>query len=243
MEEKDKMNAGTENSEGTDEQKAEELPEEEKISPGETLSENDSSDDEDNSEEKEERDEHDLKGLFEAVLFLSNEPVPLKFFVKNFSVDPTEAKIILDTLIDEYDDRDSGVILVEIASGFQFVTNARYAEQLRHALGMKRRDSLSKGMLETLSIVAYKQPIVMAEIDELRGVSSRVMVANLMKRNLLKPVGRKNVPGRPLAYGTTDEFLRLFGLNKLSDLPKLSEIKEFSLDSDIADVIPEVGAE
>lgn len=169
--------------------------------------------------------------------------MPSSFFVKNFSVDPTQTKIILDTLIDEYDERDSGILLIEIASGFQFVTNARYADQLRHALGMKRRDTLSKGMLETLSIVAYKQPIVMAEVDELRGVSSRVMVANLMKRNLLKPVGRKNVPGRPLAYGTTDEFLRLFGLNKLSDLPKLSEIKEFSLDSELSDITTNGGSE
>jgi segregation and condensation protein B len=87
-------------------------------------------------------------------------------------------------------------------------------------------------MLETLAIIAYKQPIVLAEIDELRGVSSRMMVVKLMDRNLVKPVGRKEVPGRPLSYGTTNEFLRYFGLNKLSDLPKLSEIKEFSLNWD-----------
>ena len=87
-------------------------------------------------------------------------------------------------------------------------------------------------MLETLSIIAYNQPIVLADIDEFRGVSSRMMVANLMKKNLVKPVGRKELPGRPLAYGTTEEFLRYFGLNKLSDLPRLSEIKEFSLDSE-----------
>jgi segregation and condensation protein B len=87
-------------------------------------------------------------------------------------------------------------------------------------------------MLETLSIIAYKQPIVLAEIDELRGVSSRMMVVKLVERNLVKPVGRKELPGRPLAYGTTNEFLRFFGLNKLSDLPKLSEIKEFSLNLD-----------
>jgi segregation and condensation protein B len=72
----------------------------------------------------------------------------------------------------------------------------------------------------------------MAELEELRGVSSRMMVANLMKRNLIKPVGRKDLPGRPLAYGTTDEFLRFFGLNKLTDLPKLSEIKEFNYENE-----------
>lgn len=174
--------------------------------------------------------EHYLKSLFEAVFFLSNEPVPINFFVKNFMIDPTQAKIIIDSLVDEYEERDGGIRLAELSNGYQFVTNARFAEQLRHALGLRKRESLSKGMLETLAIIAYKQPIVLADIDELRGASSRMMVANLMKRNLVKPVGRKELPGRPLAYGTTDEFLRYFGLNKLSDLPKLSEIKEFSID-------------
>lgn len=174
--------------------------------------------------------EHYLKSLFEAVFFLSNEPVPINFFVKNFMIDPTQAKIIIDSLVDEYEERDGGIRLAELSNGYQFVTNARFAEQLRHALGLRKRESLSRGMLETLAIIAYKQPIVLADIDELRGASSRMMVANLMKRNLVKPVGRKELPGRPLAYGTTDEFLRYFGLNKLSDLPKLSEIKEFSID-------------
>lgn len=174
--------------------------------------------------------EHNLKGLFEAVFFLSNEPVPINFFVKNFMIDSTQAKIVIDSLVDEYEERDGGIRLAELSNGYQFVTNARYAENLRHALGLKRRESLSRGMLETLAIIAYKQPLVLADIDELRGASSRMMVANLMKRNLVKPVGRKDLPGRPLAYGTTDEFLRFFGLNKLSDLPKLSEIKEFSID-------------
>ena len=174
--------------------------------------------------------EHYLKSLFEAVFFLSNEPVPISFFVKNFMIDPTQAKIIIDSLVDEYEERDGGIRLAELSNGCQFVTNAKCAEQLRHALGLRKRESLSKGILETLAIIAYKQPIVLADIDELRGASSRMMVANLMKRNLVKPVGRKDLPGRPLAYGTTDEFLRYFGLNKLSDLPKLSEIKEFSID-------------
>ena len=173
-----------------------------------------------------------LKGLLEAILFLSNEPVPLSFFVQNFSVDSTQIKILLDSLIDEYEDRDGGIKLEEIAKGYQFVTNSRYADQLRRVIGAKKREGLTRSMLETLSIIAYKQPIVLAEIDELRGVSSRMMVVKLIERNLVKPVGRKELPGRPLAYGTTNEFLRFFGLNKLSDLPKLSEIKEFSLNWD-----------
>ena len=181
---------------------------------------------------EEERDDHDLKGLIEAVLFLSNEPVPVSFFVQHFSLDPTRARIILDSLVDEYHDKDGGFRLEEIARGYQFVTNPRYAVPLRQVMGIKKREGFTKGMLETLAIIAYKQPIVLAEIDELRGASSRAMVMKLIERQLVKPVGRKELPGRPLAYGTTNEFLKCFGLNKLSDLPKLSEIKEFALDWD-----------
>lgn len=178
------------------------------------------------------QEEIDLAGLFEALLFLSNEPLPLSFFVKNLGVDAQQAKILLDSLVDEYEERDGGIRIVEISNGFQFMTSRRYSSQIRSIMGYARREGLSKGMLETLSIIAYKQPIVLAEIEELRGVSSRMMVANLMKKNLIKPVGRKELPGRPLCYGTTDEFLRYFGLNRLSDLPKLSEIKEFSFENE-----------
>ncbi len=181
---------------------------------------------------REEDAETYLKGLFEAILFLSNEPLSVSFFVKHFSVEPTQARITLESLMDEFEERGGGIQLVEISNGYQFVTRPRYADDIRRAMGLRRKDRLTRGMLETLSIIAYRQPIVLADIDELRGVSSRIMVANLMKRNLVKPVGRVDLPGRPLAYGTTDEFLRYFGLNRLADLPKLSEIKEFSLDNE-----------
>jgi segregation and condensation protein B len=182
----------------------------------------------------EEESEEDVApaALFEAVLFLSNEPVPLNIFVKNFEMTETDAKIILASLMDEYEERDGGIRLIEVANGYQFVTSQKCARAVRRVMGLKKKEPLSKGMLETLAIIAYKQPVVMAELEELRGVSSRMMVANLMKRNLIKPVGRKDLPGRPLAYGTTDEFLRFFGLNKLIDLPKLSEIKEFNYENE-----------
>jgi segregation and condensation protein B len=179
-----------------------------------------------------EKDDAYYSAMFESLVFLSSEPVPLSFFVKSFGIDETSAKIILDTLMDEYNERGGGIKLVEVSNGYQFVTNPKYASGIRKILGFKKKEPLSKGMLETLAIVAYKQPVVLAEIEELRGVSSRMMLSNLMKKNLIKPVGRKELPGRPLAYGTTDEFLRLFGLNRLADLPKLSEIKEFSFDDE-----------
>ena len=182
-------------------------------------------------EEQDEEEDASPAALFEAVLFLSAEPLPIQFFVKNFNMNETDVRIILSSLVDEYEERDGGLKLLEISNGYQFVTNPRCAKGIRRVMGYKKKEPLSKGMLETLSIVAYKQPVVMAGIEELRGVSSRMMVANLMKRNLIKPVRRKDLPGRPFAYGTTDEFLRFFGLNKLADLPKLSEIKEFNYEN------------
>lgn len=202
-------------------------------SPDDETREAETSSEEDAISSRDERsNEAELRGLFEAVIFLSGEPLPISFFVKNFGIDPTQAKIIIDSLVDEYEERDGGIRLLEISKGYQFATSTRYAEQLRRIMGLERREKLSKGMLETLSIIAYKQPISIAEIDALRGVSSRMMVANLMKKNLIKPVGRKELPGRPLAYGTTDDFLKYFGLNKISDLPKLSEIKELTFGGD-----------
>ena len=135
-----------------------------------------------------------IRGLFEAILFLNNEPVPVSFFARNFSIEPKHAKIILDSIIDEFEDREGGIKLVEVSNGYQFVTDPGYADQIRRAMGFKKHEKLTKGMLETLSIIAYKQPIVLADIDELRGVSSRMMVANLMKRNLVKPWGGWTFP-------------------------------------------------
>ena len=179
------------------------------------------------NEEANTKDDKYYYGLFEAILFLSNEPLPATFFSKNFEIEPKEVKIILDSLVDEYEERGGGIFLKEISGGFQFVTRSLYAEDIRRTLLFDKKEGLSKGMLEVLSIIAYKQPIILAQIDELRGVSSRMVLAKLMKKNLIRPIGRKELPGRPLLYGTTDEFLRHFGLKNLSDLPNLSEIQEF----------------
>jgi len=185
-------------------------------------------------EEKEtpEQKEEYFKGLFEALLFLSNDPLPLSFFVKNSSLDSTQVKIIIDSLIDEYEEKDGGIKLAEISNGFQFITNSKFSDSIREALGKEKKETLTKSMLETLAIIAYKQPISLSEIEELRGVSSRMMVAKLVKRDLIFPAERKEVPGRPLAYKTTDQFLKFFGLNNLTDLPKISEIQELILEDE-----------
>jgi segregation and condensation protein B len=178
-------------------------------------------------EEAIEKDEKYYYGLFEAILFLSNEPLPVSFFSKNSEIDPKNIKIILDSLIDEYEERGGGIVLKEVSGGYQFTTRSLFADDIRRSLLFDKKEGLTKGMLEVLSIIAYKQPIIMAQIDDLRGVSSRMVLAKLMKKNLVRPVGRKELPGRPLLYATTDEFLKHFGLKNISDLPNMSEIEEF----------------
>ncbi|MBN2403771.1 MAG: SMC-Scp complex subunit ScpB [Spirochaetes bacterium] len=187
----------------------------------------DSTADSSGSDEENKKDERYFYGLFEAILFLSNDPLPVFFFSKNFEIDPKNVKIILDSLVDEYEERGGGILLKEISGGYQFVTRSMYANDIRKSLLFDKKEGLTKGMLEALSIIAYKQPIILAQVDELRGVSSRMVLAKLMKKNLIRPVGRKELPGRPLLYGTTDEFLKHFGLKNLSDLPNISEVEEF----------------
>ncbi|TGK87810.1 SMC-Scp complex subunit ScpB [Leptospira noumeaensis] len=170
------------------------------------------------------------KGLLEALLFLSSDPIKLSALAKSAGIEKTEARELLDELILDYQEKEGGFLLREIAGGYQFITNQKYSEILAHIFKDKKRETLSRGTLDTLAIIAYKQPITLTELDEIRGVSSRAMVASLMSKKLVKAVGQKEVPGRPTLYGTTNEFLLHFGLSKLTDLPTPVEVKELKFD-------------
>ena len=170
------------------------------------------------------------KGLIEALVFLSSEPVKINSLSDSSGFEKSDVRDILDELILDYEEKSGGILLKEIAGGYQFLTNEIYHEKLGNILKEKRRESLSRGTMETLSIIAYKQPITLPEIEETRGVSSRAMVTTLLSKKLIKPIGQKEVPGRPTLYGTTPEFLIHFGLNKLSDLPSPVEVKELQFD-------------
>jgi len=171
------------------------------------------------------------KGLLEALLFLSSEPVKLTQLAETAGIDKVFTRELLDELVLDYVERDGGFILKEVANAYQFQTNEKYYKILGNIFKEKRRETLSKSTLDTLAIIAYKQPITLSEIDEIRGVSSRAMVTTLLSKKLIKAVGQKEVPGRPTLYGTTNEFLLHFGLNKLSDLPTPVEVKELNLDN------------
>jgi segregation and condensation protein B len=171
-----------------------------------------------------------FRGLLEAVIFMSTEPISLSVLAKRSELDRVNARILVDSLIDDYAERDSGIALREIAGGYQFITSEKYSPAIKEIFKEQKRETLSRATLETLAIISYRQPITLPEIDEVRGVNSRAMVTQLLQRKLIKPQGYRPVPGRPTLYVTSRSFLSHFALNSLSDLPALEEVKELKFD-------------
>ncbi|MFA5087803.1 MAG: SMC-Scp complex subunit ScpB [Candidatus Omnitrophota bacterium] len=165
-----------------------------------------------------------VKGVIEALLFVNEKPVMLSQ-IKDVleGVDIREIKETVEQLKQEYSDRKRGMAIVEIADGYQMLSNSIYAAYLRSFYKTKHKEKLSKPALETVAIVAYKEPVTRGEIELIRGVNSDGVVAHLLGKELIKVVGRKDIPGRPFLYGTTKQFLEYFGLKSLSDLPRLED--------------------
>ena len=162
--------------------------------------------------------------MIEAVLFVSGEPVPLESLKGLLDVPEAEIKQVVVELIAEYRERDRGLLILEIAQGFQMVTNPLYAKMLRRFTNTATSNKLSLPALETLAIVAYKQPLIKTEIEQIRGVNSDGVIKSLLDKRLIRIVGQKEAPGKPLLYGTTKEFLQYFGLKDLTELPTLKEL-------------------
>jgi segregation and condensation protein B len=166
------------------------------------------------------------RGLIEAILFASPEPVSVTALARQCSLDRTNTRILVDSLVDDYSERGGGIILREVAGGYRFLTSEAYSGLLSGIFADRRPERLSRSVLETLAIVAYRQPITLPEIEEIRGVNSRAMIATLLQKKLVKPQGYRPVPGRPTLYVTTRQFLLRFHLNTLADLPPLRDLKE-----------------
>ena len=170
-------------------------------------------------------DHFEIKPILESFLFISDSPIRLETLVEILPESNKEA--ILEGIRQiqiEYEDRSKGIELVEVAGGYQFRTKPSWAgwvSRLKKVKAVK----LSQAALETLAIVAYRQPIIRPTIEEIRGVDSGSVLHTLLEKGLIKMMGRKDLPGRPIVYGTTKTFLELFSLNTLSDLPSLKEIQ------------------
>ena len=165
-----------------------------------------------------------IKGIIESLLFTSEKPVVLEQIKEAVEgIDTRDIREIINSLQKEYQGRKSGMVIVEIAGGYQMLTNPEYALYVKKFYHSKHKEKLSKPALETLAIIAYKQPVSRLDIELIRGVNSDGVVIHLLGKDLIKIVGRKDVPGRPYLYGTTKQFLEYFGLKSLDDLPKLED--------------------
>jgi segregation and condensation protein B len=170
-----------------------------------------------------------IKSILESLLFVADGPQPLQRFGEILdSVDRATLQGVLNEIQSDYESQNRGIRLVEVAGGYQLRTAKANADWVKKYLG-GRPARMSKATLETLAIIAYRQPITKAEVEAIRGVDVDGVITTLLERSLIRAVARKDVPGRPFLYGTTSEFLQLFNLKDLSQLPALKDMEEISL--------------
>ena len=168
----------------------------------------------------------ELRAIVEALIFASPEPITPKLLFKLLAEEPKEdVTAAVDALRAEYEQR-PGLQFVDVAGGYQIVTRPELHEWVRRLFHERSAQKLTVQGLETLAVIAYKQPVTALEISEIRGVNTSGVLSTLLERHLIKIVGRKNVVGRPFLYATTKEFLIRFGLNDLNDLPKIEDMAE-----------------
>lgn len=164
--------------------------------------------------------------IIESLLFVSGEPLKLKNIASILEIDEKEALKVLNELIYIYNESDRGIKLIALNEEYQLVTKKQNSSYIQKLLKTNARQALSQAALETLAIVAYKQPITRIEIDEIRGVKSDRALSTLMDKTIIRETGRLEVPGRPILYATTEEFLRYFDLENISEMPSLEELSK-----------------
>ncbi|MHB8155257.1 MAG: SMC-Scp complex subunit ScpB [Candidatus Omnitrophota bacterium] len=169
-------------------------------------------------------EENNLKSVVEALIFASEKPITTEQIKKVLGeLDTLSVNKIITELKNDYQAQNRGLRVVEIAGGFQMTTCSNFAPFLKKLFKNRYSDKLSKPALESLAIIAYKQPLTKSEIKSLRNVNVDGVMKSLMDKNLIRICGRKKIPGRPFVYGTTREFLEHFGLKSLADLPKMED--------------------
>lgn len=171
--------------------------------------------------------------IIEALLFASGEPLSINNIASIIECSDEFTKNILDELILKYETEERGIKLINVNNKYQLVTKPQHSSYIQKILKSNSRQSLSQASLETLAIIAYKQPITRVDIDEIRGVKSDSAVITLADRKLIKESGRLDVPGRPILYSTTDDFLRYFGIKDLKEMPSLESLDEAIIQSSI----------
>jgi len=169
---------------------------------------------------------NNIKSIIEALIFASEFPVPQSQLIE--IIEGVEKGHILQTineLVEEYEKRNGGIQIVEVAGGYQFRTRSEAAPWVKKFI-KGRIAAMSMAAMETLAVVAYRQPVLKSEIDKIRGVDTGGALKNLIERKLVRILGRKDVPGKPIIYGTSKKFLEVFNLKDLSELPTLKEFSD-----------------
>ena len=174
-------------------------------------------------------EEKNYEAIIEAVLFTMGESVELEKIANAIELDKKETKEIIEALQLKYENEKRGIAIMELEGSYQMCTRNEMYEYLIRIAKQPKKRVLTDVLLETLSIIAYKQPITKAEIEKIRGVSSDHAVSKLVEYNLVHEVGRLDAPGRPMLFGTTEEFLRSFGVHSIDELPVLNDdlVEEF----------------
>jgi len=165
----------------------------------------------------------EAKAVLEALIFASSEPVTIKEMSIITGLNEETVRTLLSEMAVEYNDQQRGIQIIEVAGGYQLVTKPEMAVYVEKLKKVPRQAPLSQAALETLAIIAYKQPITRAEIETIRGVRVESSLTTLLERGLIEETGRKEGPGRPILYGTTKEFLKYFGLKSLDELPVVDD--------------------
>lgn len=165
-----------------------------------------------------------MKNTVEAVLFAAGHPVTYEKLSRLFELTPKQTKDFVSEYAIEYNASGRAIIMLAMDDCAQLCTRQEYMPQIKEALDIKRGGNLSNSSIETLAIIAYNQPVTRTYVDTVRGVDSTYAVNNLLDKGLIEPKGRVDAPGRPVLYGTTPDFLRVFGINSVSELPDVSEI-------------------
>ncbi|MBP3453311.1 MAG: SMC-Scp complex subunit ScpB [Clostridia bacterium] len=183
-------------------------------------------------------EEGSLKGRIEAILFVAGEAVRVEDLAKALNITLSELEDALTELRDEYDFAQRGFCLKRFGHQVQLATRALYSTDVVRLLQPVQKQSLSQAVMETLAVVAYRQPVTKAEVEQIRGVKCDYSIHSLVTKNLITEVGRKDTLGRPILYGTTEEFLSHFGLEALEDLPPMPDINgEERLDGPVPELV------
>ena len=176
--------------------------------------------------QQEARETSEIAALAEALIFVSDEPLTIKTIADVLEEDRETILAVVENLRDEYEARDGGLQMREVAGGWQLATRTEYHETIRKFLKTRPSAKLSIASLETLAVIAYKQPVTVPEILEIRGVQSASAIKTLLDKRLIVAKGRKETVGRPMQYGTSKDFLLQFGLKDLSELPSIEDFED-----------------